>query len=43
MSNERLNNPLLCHVHKELLNEVDDDSVMRTFIMQFEWRISMFK
>ena len=28
MSNERLNNLLLCHVHKELLNEVDDDSVI---------------
>ena len=34
MSNERLHNLLLCHVNKELLNEVDDYSVMRQFIMQ---------
>ena len=43
MSNERLNSLLLCHVHKELLKVVDDDNVMRQFIMQSEWRRSMFK
>ena len=38
----RLNSAAVCHIHKELLDEVDTDALLREFISRSEIRENLF-